>query len=122
MLFGEAYGKAVTPQNATSGFAKTGPLNPYIFLEELFEPAEITTRDDPQIVRFRSTNAVIKRKVNLDDIQKEKYKKKNKEQEEILSSSSQVSRFELWDGKIYIGYKKENTGRRLYMDTTYYSI
>lgn len=45
-LFTSAYGKSATIKNATSGFLKTGicPLNPHVFPDEFFEPAETTNR------------------------------------------------------------------------------
>jgi len=51
-LFREAYGKAATVQNATSGFAKSGifPLNDSIFTEEDFVVAEMTERPDPDAI------------------------------------------------------------------------
>lgn len=47
-LFGLAYIRAATTQNAISGFKNTGiyPMNPDIFPEELFEPSETTNRDN----------------------------------------------------------------------------
>lgn len=46
-LFGLAYIRAATTQNAMSGFKNTGicPLNPEIFPDELFEPSETTNRE-----------------------------------------------------------------------------
>ncbi|XP_041972305.1 uncharacterized protein LOC121728230 [Aricia agestis] len=43
-LFTEAYGKSATIQNATNGFKKTGlwPINPEIFPDYMFAPAETT--------------------------------------------------------------------------------
>lgn len=43
-LFNEAYGKAATVQNACNGFKNTGiwPLNPEIFPDYMYEPAETT--------------------------------------------------------------------------------
>ncbi|KAM3963977.1 uncharacterized protein ACR2FA_002014 [Aphomia sociella] len=43
-LFNEAYGKAATVQNACHGFKSTGiwPLNPDIFPDYMYEPAETT--------------------------------------------------------------------------------
>ncbi|KAH9632846.1 hypothetical protein HF086_013633 [Spodoptera exigua] len=43
-LFNEAYGKAATVQNACNGFKSTGiwPLNPEIFPDYMYEPAETT--------------------------------------------------------------------------------
>jgi len=48
-LFREAYGKAATVQNATSGFVKSGicPFNDEIFTDEDFVVAEMTERPDP---------------------------------------------------------------------------
>lgn len=46
-LFGKAYQRAATTQNAISGFKNTGicPFDPHIFADDLFEPAETTNRD-----------------------------------------------------------------------------
>lgn len=46
-LFGKAYQRAATTQNALSGFKNTGicPYNPGIFPDDLFEPAETTNRE-----------------------------------------------------------------------------
>ena len=46
-LFGQAYMRAATAQNAISGFKNTGicPMNPEIFPDELFEPSETTNRE-----------------------------------------------------------------------------
>ncbi|XP_049888124.1 uncharacterized protein LOC126382356 [Pectinophora gossypiella] len=43
-LFAQAYGKAATVQNASNGFKSTGlwPINPDIFPDYMFEPAETT--------------------------------------------------------------------------------
>ncbi|KAB0799328.1 hypothetical protein PPYR_07208 [Photinus pyralis] len=48
-LFGKAYQRASTQQNATSGFQNTGifPYNPHIFPDDLFEPSETTNRELP---------------------------------------------------------------------------
>jgi len=48
-LFKEAYGKAVTVRNATSGFLKSGVwlFNDSIFTEDDFVAAEVTQRSDP---------------------------------------------------------------------------
>jgi len=48
-LFKEAYGKAATVKNATSGFLKSGiwPFNDCIFTEDDFVAAEVTDRPDP---------------------------------------------------------------------------
>ena len=48
-IFGNAYGRAATVHNATSGFAKSGifPLNENIFTVEDFIAAEVTERPDP---------------------------------------------------------------------------
>ncbi|XP_031333074.1 uncharacterized protein LOC116176797 isoform X1 [Photinus pyralis] len=45
-LFGRAYQRAATIQNALSGFKNTGicPYNPGVFPDDLFEPAETTNR------------------------------------------------------------------------------
>ncbi|KAK9730895.1 hypothetical protein QE152_g14135 [Popillia japonica] len=45
-LFGNAFMKAASVQTAVSGFRKTGihPLNPEIFPDWMFEPAETTNR------------------------------------------------------------------------------
>ncbi|CAG5007898.1 unnamed protein product [Parnassius apollo] len=43
-ILNKAYGKAATVQTAVNGFQKTGlwPVDPYIFPDYLFEPAETT--------------------------------------------------------------------------------
>jgi len=49
-LFAEAYEKAARMKNAVSGFKSTGiyPLNPNIFPEWMFAPAEVTDIDVPE--------------------------------------------------------------------------
>jgi len=50
-LFKEAYGKAATVRNATSGFEKNGiwPFNDNIFTEDDFLAAEVTVRPDHNV-------------------------------------------------------------------------
>ena len=48
-LFGKAYGQATTVGNAVNGFCKTGlfPVNPLVFDDSEFEPANVTDRPNP---------------------------------------------------------------------------
>ena len=48
-LFGKAYGQAATVGNAVNGFRKTGlfPVNPLVFDDSEFEPANVTDRPNP---------------------------------------------------------------------------
>ena len=48
-LFGKAYGQAATVGNAVNGFCKTGlfPVNPLVFYDSEFEPANVTDRPNP---------------------------------------------------------------------------
>ncbi|KAG5869591.1 hypothetical protein JTB14_014720 [Gonioctena quinquepunctata] len=62
-LFGNAFMKAASVQTAVSGFIKTGvhPLNPEIFPDWMFEPAETTNRpiqggtNDDQLPKHRNS-------------------------------------------------------------------
>ncbi|GLV37863.1 hypothetical protein CBL_06435 [Carabus blaptoides fortunei] len=55
-LFGAAFQRAATIQNAVSGFKNTGiyPYNPNIFPDDLFQPAETTDNLNPTEIRQRS--------------------------------------------------------------------
>ena len=57
-LFGKAYGKAATVGNAVNGFCKCGifPLNPFVFDDSEFQPAEVNDRPNP--VEIENTNSV----------------------------------------------------------------
>ena len=48
-LFGIAYGKAATVSTAVNGFRKSGvcPINPMVFNDDDFCPAEVTDRPLP---------------------------------------------------------------------------
>lgn len=59
-LFDEAYGKAATVKNATSGFQKSGiwPFNEHIFMEEHLLVAAVTERPHPNISDTASSTHV----------------------------------------------------------------
>ena len=48
-LFGKAYGQAATVGNVVNGFCKTAlfPVNPLVFDDSEFQPADVTDRPNP---------------------------------------------------------------------------
>ncbi|KAF6035394.1 hypothetical protein EB796_006306 [Bugula neritina] len=61
-LLGDAYPKAFTPCNITSGFpvAGTYPFNPDIFGEDEFLPSAVTDRPDPNIAIEKAKISFVK--------------------------------------------------------------
>lgn len=94
-IFGAAFQRAATAQNAISGFKNTGiwPYNPEIFPEEMFRAAE-TTDQDPENNNLTIVQQEREQKTPPPGLQYNSGSVQNKEEKAIISKAQNINRNE----------------------------